>query len=83
MSIVLITLSVLLMISFIAAYVNCQELTIAFEINRLNSPFYKIGIFSDRFYLQDGQIEDEIIIGLFFVNIVLVFWKTTEDDFQA
>lgn len=81
--IVLIALSVLLMISLIAGYNNCQEISIAFEFNRFNSPFYKIGVFSERFFLTDNQVEDEIVIGLLFVNIVIVFWKTEEDDFQA
>ena len=65
MSILLISLAVLVVISFIAAYVQCDEVVIGFELNLLNSPFYKIGVFSERFVLQDNQIEDEIVIGLF------------------
>lgn len=82
MSILLISLAVLVVISFVAAYVKCQEMVIGFELNLLNSPFYKIGIFSERFVLQDNQIEDELTIGLFFVNITFTFWRE-EEDFQA
>ena len=75
MSILLISLAVLVVISFIAAYVQCDEMVIGFELNLLNSPFYKIGIFSERFTLPDDQIEDELTIGLFFVNITITFWR--------
>ena len=75
MSILLISLAVLVVISFIAAYVQCDEMVIGFELNLLNSPFYKIGIFSERFTLSDDQIEDELTIGLFFVNITFTFWR--------
>lgn len=78
MSVVLISLAVLVFISFVAAYVQCQEMLIGFELNLLNSPFYKIGIFSERFYLPDNQIEDELTIGLFLVNITITFWRQEE-----
>lgn len=84
MMIVIIALGVLLMISLISGFVGCKEMNIGLEFNLFNSPFYKIGVFSERYYLPENQIEDEIIIGLFFVNIVINFWKTEEDgDFQA
>jgi len=82
MSILLISLAMLVVISFVAAYVKCEEMVIAFELNLLNGPFYKIGIFSERFVLQDNQIEDELTIGLFFVNITFTFWRE-EEDLQA
>jgi hypothetical protein len=49
--------------------------TFGLELNKLNSPFFKLGLFSDRFTLEDGSVEDEIVIGLFFINVVIVFWK--------
>ena len=65
----------LLGLSLICGMIGSQEITFALEINTLNSPFYKIGIFSERYMLSDGSSEDEIVIGLFFVNISIVFWK--------
>lgn len=79
MSVILISLAVLVVISFVAAYVQCQEMVIGVELNLLNSPFYKIGIFSERFYLPDNQIEDELVIGLFLVNITITFWRQEEE----
>ena len=62
--------------------IGSQEITFALEFDTLNSPFYKLGIFSERFTLSDGSSEDEIVIGLFFVNIIIVFWKNAsiEED---
>jgi hypothetical protein len=65
----------LLGLSLIFGTIGSQEITFALEFNTLNSPFYKLGIFSERYTLSDGSSEDEIVIGLFFVNISIVFWK--------
>lgn len=82
MNVFIIALVVLVFISFVAGYINCHEMIIAFEFNLFNSPFYKLGVFSERFNLQDGQVEDEVTIGLFFVNVVFTFWRdNSEEDF--
>lgn len=65
----------LLCLSLVCGMIGSLEITFALEFNTLNSPFYKIGIFSERYTLDDGSSEDEIVIGLFFVNIIIVFWK--------
>lgn len=78
--IVVYALIFLLLIALIFGYINCEEITFGLEINRLNSPFYKIGITSDRHFLTDGSAEDEIIIGLFFINIVIIFYKPIEEE---
>ena len=72
----------LLILSIVCGLIDSLEITFAFEVNTLNSPFYKIGIFSERYTLSDGSTEDEIVIGLFFVNISIVFWKNAniEED---
>lgn len=68
----------LLVVSIVAGVIGSDEITFGLEINRLNSPFFNIGLFSQRFTLSDGSIEDEIVIGLFFINITLVFWKEAQ-----
>lgn len=64
----------------ISGYRYSQEFTIGLEINTFKTPFYKIGLFSQRYTLEDGSVEDEVVIGLFFVNVVIVFWKTVEEE---
>jgi len=72
----------LLGLSVICGTIGSLEITFAFEINTLNSPFFKVGLSSERYTLSDGSTEDEIVIGLFFVNISIVFWKNAniEED---
>jgi len=71
---------VLLFISLIAGYIGSEEMTIEFELNTLKTPFFKIGLYSQRYTLEDGSVEDEVVIGLFFVNVVMVFWKTVDEE---
>jgi hypothetical protein len=71
---------VLLFISLIAGYIGSEEMTIEFELNTLKTPFFKIGLYSQRYTLEDDSVEDEVVIGLFFVNVVMVFWKTVDEE---
>lgn len=74
----------LIVMPLVIGFFKCDEVTIALEINKMNSPFYKIGVFSERYHLPDNQTEDELVIGLFFLNIVFVFWRANEEeDFNA
>ena len=72
----------LLILSIVCGTIGSMEITFALEINKLNSPFYSVGLSSERHMLTDGSSEDVIVIGLFFVNIVLVFYKNApvEED---
>ena len=71
----IITLGFLIVLALIMGFRGCHQVDVAIEINTFQSPFYKVGIFSDRHSLEDGSVEDEVVIGLLFVNIVVVFWK--------
>jgi len=75
MNIVIVVLVFLSLVSLVYGWISSWEVTIGIELNRLNSPFYKIGIFSQRYTLEDGSVEDEFTIGLFFINLTFVFWK--------
>lgn len=69
---------ILLVISVVYAFIGSLELSFGLELNTLNSPFYKLGMSFQRYTLEDGTVEDELTIGLFFVNIVIVAWKENE-----
>lgn len=84
MNVIMVVLAGLTIMPIVIGWVTCHEMMFSLEINRFNSPFYKIGIFSERFHLPDDQIEDEVVIGLFFVNIVFTFWRDNSlEDFNA
>ena len=78
MSLLLLALLLILLISIVYALKGSLELTFGLELNTLTSPFYKLGIFFQRYTLEDGTVEDELTIGLFFINIVIVAWKENE-----
>ena len=78
MTIVALYLGFLLVLSLVCGYINSVEVIFALEINTLKSPFFKIGLYSQRYTLEDGSIEDEIVIGLFFVNVIITFWKPND-----
>lgn len=65
----------LILMPLVIGWIGSWEVTIGIELNRLNSPFYKLGLFSQRYMLEDGGVEDEFTIGLFFVNLTFVFWS--------
>ncbi len=69
---------VLLVISLFFGFVGSREMSFGIEINTWNSPFFKLGIVSERYSLEDGSVEDEIAICLLFVHFVIVFWKPND-----
>jgi len=69
----------LVIVALVFGYINSEEMTIGLEVNTLRTQFYKLGVVSQRYTLEDGSVEDELVIGLFFVNVVIVFWKPNEE----
>jgi len=78
MEIVIWVIVFLLVMAIVMGIDGSLEITLAIELNRLNSPFYKVGIFYQRYVLDDEGVEDELTIGLFFVNVVVTFWKPAD-----
>jgi hypothetical protein len=78
--IIIYVLLFLFVLSIVCGYIGSVEMTIGLELNTLKTPFFKIGLYSQRYTLEDGSVEDEIVIGLFFINVVMVFWKTVDEE---
>jgi len=72
---ILYVIGFLVSLVLVMGFIGSAEVTFGLEINTLQTPFYKLGITSQRFILEDGSAEDELLIGLFFINVVIVFWK--------
>lgn len=83
-NVLLIGLILLFIISFVYAIHNAQEYGIALNINLMNTPYYKIGLFSSRSFIHPNDeeespfIQDEIVIGLLIIEIELIFIKELE-----
>jgi hypothetical protein len=75
MMIVIISLITLILISVVAGFVGSSEVSVGIEINKWTTPFFKLGIVSERYSLEDGSVEDEIGIHLLFVSFIVIFWK--------
>lgn len=78
MEIVIWALVFLLVMAVVMGVDGCSDIVLAIELNVLSSPFYKVGMFYQRYNLEDGGVEDELTIGLFFVNVVVTFWKPVD-----
>ena len=71
----------LVIVGIVAGWHNCYQFTFSLELNTLNSPFYKVGVFSEYFDDPEyNQIEHQVTIGLFFIVITFVFFKQMEDN---
>jgi len=65
----------LLSIPIIFGSSYAQQIDFVFEVKHLSSPFYRIGIYYETISREDGILQEEFCIGLFFVNICFVFYK--------
>jgi hypothetical protein len=72
---ILFTVLFIVVVPIGVAIVYSDEVTLGLELNLLQKPFFRIGIMSERYYLADGSVEDELSIGLLFINIVMIFYK--------
>jgi len=56
-----------------------RRLELAIEFNLLNSPCFNIGISCNEYYTPE-YIEQEVLLGLFFINFSLIFYKEVEEN---
>jgi hypothetical protein len=74
----IILIGFLIAITSIAVWWGMQsslEIEVGLEIKRMSNAYFNIGISFDVHSLQDGCEEQEIKLGLFFVNLVVIFFK--------
>lgn len=65
----------LFLISMYYGYNHSYEMDIVFEIKRLSNPYFHLGMSFEKEYEEEGQVVETFILGLFFVNLVIVFYK--------
>lgn len=71
-------LLVIVVIALVLGWWKSEEFEIALEINMFTGPSFKIGVTSERYYTQE-DVQDEVIIGLFIVNVIFTFHKPLEE----
>ena len=71
---VIVFIVLVVFVSFIYGFYNMDEFELEVELKLLNNPYYRIGVYFEKYVIEDVIVE-EISIGLFFVNINLLFYK--------
>ena len=69
-----IIVTLLIVTSLVHGFSRYNEIDFALEINLFRSPYFLIGLSYTEFILEDGNVERELRIGFFFVNISVLFW---------
>jgi hypothetical protein len=73
---VLLILGLLLIGSFIIGYIGFIEMDFVIEFKSFSNPYFHIGLsFTEHSTEDPDYIEQELVIGLFIVNILVIFYK--------
>ena len=66
----------LVVISLVVAFRCTLELTFEITIKRLSNPYFYIGVSFNEYDTTDEDfIEQELVIGLFFINFIVISYK--------
>lgn len=68
----------LLIMSLVYGFRKHLGIDVIFEVNMLSSPYYQLGL---SFYGENNKTHfvETLVIGLVFLNIVIVFYKEKEE----
>jgi len=61
-------------VAIVYGIIDSIEIDVIFEIKRYDNPFYYIGV-SFVEIEEDDVLRQEFVIGIFFINIIAVFYK--------
>ena len=75
-----IILTLLIVTSLVHGFSKYNEIDFALEINLFKSPYFLIGLSYTEFNLDDKNIERELRLGFFFINVCIVFWIENEEN---
>ena len=76
-TLILLVLVITVLIPLIKGFSNHKGFDILLEFKLYSNPYYNIGI-SFIAYPEEDHVEEEFTIGLFFINLVIVFYKPHE-----
>ena len=72
----IVLIATLLVISLVVGFSGFLEMDFVIEIKRLSNAYYSLGLSFNDAPSPDENIEvQELVIGLFFINFVLIFYK--------
>ena len=79
-SMIYIIVTLLIVTSLVHGFSRYNAIDFALEINLFRSPYFLIGLSYTEFTLDDGNIERELRLGFFFINVCIVFWIENEEN---
>ena len=79
-SMIYIIVTLLIVTSLVHGFSRYNSIDFALEINLFRSPYFLIGLSYTEFTLDDGNIERELRLGFFFINVCIVFWIENEEN---
>lgn len=68
--------SLVILIIFWYECYKSEEVEIYFDIKKFNSPYYVIGVSMLRHETEEGEFDEEFVLGLFFFSLIIIFRKT-------
>ena len=75
MLIIGILIVVLVIMSLIYGYNDVVNIQVIIEVNDLSTPYYRLGV---SFFKENKELTEQLIIGMIFFNVVIVFYKQKE-----
>lgn len=66
--------TLLIVISLVHGFSRYNEIDFALEINLFKGPYFLLGLSYTEFTLEDGNVERELRIGFFLINVSILFW---------
>ena len=75
MLIIGILIVVLIGISLIYGYNDVVNIQVMIKVNDLSTPYYRLGV---SFFKENKELTEQLIIGMIFFNVVIVFYKQKE-----
>jgi hypothetical protein len=75
MLIIGILIVVLVIMSLTYGYNDVVNIQVMIEVNDLSTPYYRLGV---SFFKKNKELTEQLIIGMIFFNVVIVFYKQKE-----
>jgi hypothetical protein len=63
--------------AIVIGWIGSMQIDIMIEIKYLSNPFFHMGVSFEQ-HVEEDHVQQELIIGMFFVNVVVVFFKEIE-----
>lgn len=79
-SMIYIIVALLIVIPMIHGLSRYNAIDFALELNLFKGPYFLLGLSYTEFTLEDGNIERELRIGFFLINISFIFWIDNQEN---